>query len=347
MSSPALHIACSTDRYFAPDCAVMLASLVATNAGRPLTVHFLHDASLPADDVEALGAVVTGGGGAAFQAIDLTGSRAGELARSERFPSQAWYRVLLPELLPDLPRVLYLDADTLVVDSLTSLWELDLQGHLLGAVTNPLLDSMVPRIQQDLGLPGGDSYFNSGVLLIDLDAWRTEGVAEAIIEFAQSHPASPWPDQDALNGVLHGRRLHLHPRWNAMPGLWNVPRRYLPHTEEEVREAKRNPAIVHFVGPHKPWHYRNRHPYRDTYFAYLAQTPWRGRSMEGRSLWQAVLRPLPWLWAYHLEVGAEGARRWLVEARGRVRLRSRLRSLLRSSSGPRSGSGPGSRSDGR
>jgi len=310
-----LHVACCTDRRFAPDCAVMLASLTATNPA--VTVHFLHDQSLARGDLEILETIVTSAGGA-FDVIEVPAEDAVELTRSERFPVQVWYRVLLPELLPELPRVLYLDADTLITGPLAPLWETDLDGCLVGAVTNPLLASMLPRIQQDLGLPDRGSYFNSGVLLIDLAAWRAGATAEAVLDFVRAHPSVIWPDQDALNAVLHARRLHLHPRWNAMPGLWNVSQRYLPHSPGEVREAVRDPAVVHFVGPHKPWHYRSRHPYRAQYFAYLDSTPWRGRPIEGRTPWQVVLRPLPWLWSYHIEVAADRLQTQLRSVRHRL-----------------------------
>jgi lipopolysaccharide biosynthesis glycosyltransferase len=307
----AIQVACAANARFAPDCAVMLASLMNTNPPEAVHVHLLHDESLPDTDRQSLGTIVTEAGGT-FEAIGRIRERIGALAQSERFPLDIWYRVVLPELLADLPRVLYLDADALVESPLRPLWETDLDGHLIGAVTNPLYASMVPRIQTELGLPDASSYFNSGMLLIDLDAWRQAGTAAEILSFAEQHPGLIWPDQDALNAVLHGRRLHLHPRWNAMPGLWELPRRYLPYTQAETREAVAAPAIVHFVGPHKPWHYRSRHPYRSEFFRYLEQTPWRGRPIEGQSPWQAVLRRLPAHWAYRVEVAVD---RWPRQAR--------------------------------
>jgi lipopolysaccharide biosynthesis glycosyltransferase len=53
------------------------------------------------------------------------------------FSLVTWYRVLLPELLPVLDRVLYLDCDLIVTDSLDPLLDVDISGHLVAAVTNP------------------------------------------------------------------------------------------------------------------------------------------------------------------------------------------------------------------
>ncbi len=117
---------------------------------------------------------------------------------------------------------------------------------------------------------------------------------------------------------MHSRRLHLHPRWNANPAIWGIPPRYLPYSPQEIEEARNDPAIVHFVGPHKPWHYRCRHCYRADYFAYLEQTPWRGRPTEGWSPWQVLLRPLPWLWTYRIELAVARSHRQLGAARGQL-----------------------------
>ncbi len=57
--------------------------------------------------------------------------------RREGFTRKAtWYRIFLPDLLPEVDRILFLDADLLALDSLAPLWETDLSEHYLAAVTN-------------------------------------------------------------------------------------------------------------------------------------------------------------------------------------------------------------------
>ena len=72
-----------------------------------------------------------------------------------------WYRIFLPELLPDVDRVLYLDADTIAVDSLAPLWEIDLDDSYLGAVTNVFQANHVHR-PAELGLAGPRSTSTAG-----------------------------------------------------------------------------------------------------------------------------------------------------------------------------------------
>ena len=303
-----LHVACNVSDAFAADAAAMLASLVHSNPADDLHVHLLHDDSLSPESVAAL-AGIAHRAGASLTPLHVDPVQVGALPASDRFPPLTWYRVLLPELLPELPRVLYLDTDTLVLAPLRPLWELDLEGAWLGAVANPLFRSMRSRVESDLGLPPGAPYFNSGVLLLDLDAWRAHGVTRRVTDLVEGGAAVEWPDQDALNAVLHGRWRELHPRWNAMPALFELPRRHCPHPAAEVREAVADPAVVHFVGPHKPWHYRNRHPLRAEWFRHLQTTPWAGRPVEGRSARHVVLRPLPALWSLRIELALAAARR--------------------------------------
>jgi FkbM family methyltransferase len=104
----------------------------------------------------------------------------------------------------------------------------------------------------------------------------------------------PWADQDSLNVALWDQRVDLHPRWNVMNPCFELPARYLPWPREQVVEATEHPAIVHFIGAYKPWHYRLRHAYAGRYFTHLEQTPWRGRkTREGRTLRHAALKRLP------------------------------------------------------
>jgi lipopolysaccharide biosynthesis glycosyltransferase len=204
-----------------------------------------------------------------------------------------WYRVFLPDLLPAVDRVLYLDADTLVVDALAPLWETPLDGAYVGAVTN-VLEPQYAGHPAELGLPPGRRYFNSGVLLFNLAAMRAGDCTAEILRIARGERLL-WPDQDALNVVLGGSRVELHPRWNVMNSLLLFPQARDVFGAGVLADACRDPGIVHFEGPGlaKPWHYLSKHPARDAYHAHRAQTPWPDVAIEGRTWANRLLRPLP------------------------------------------------------
>jgi lipopolysaccharide biosynthesis glycosyltransferase len=286
-------VACAADEAYAPHAAAMLHSLIAANPPGAVRAHFLHPPGFPARAANELGAMVRGLG-AAISVYEIREELSHGLPSMGRISEVMWYRLALPELLPGIERVLYLDCDVLVLGSLAPLWRLDLGGCAIGAVTNVFPPNLLHR-PGDLGLGPAD-YFNSGVLLMDLDRWRTEDWAARVLARARSEPRRMvFPDQDALNLELHRSRLPLHPRWNCQNSILFF------RTGEQLlgavptAEARAHPAILHFEGPDwaKPWHYLSRHPSRDMYFDYRAHTPWPEVQLEGRTLKNRVRRALP------------------------------------------------------
>lgn len=184
----------------------------------------------------------------------------------ERWPRVAWARVFLPDLLPEVHRAIYLDIDTLTCTDLRPLAETDMGGAAMGVVleheshANSHFNERLDIPQSCLG------YFNSGVLLMDLDVFRRDGLVKKVMDFAASHyEVLTCPDQDALNGALCDRLCQLHPRWNWHDGLTRL---ILKHkaTEKLWRgnspvlsvEAALYPAVLHYQGKHKPWRYNHR-----------------------------------------------------------------------------------------
>src|SRR5439155_15542090 len=156
-------------------------------------------------------------------------------------------RVVLPARLPELQRVLYLDADTLVGGSMAALWDTALEGAPVGAVANVTEPAMQAHVTS-LGVERG-GYFNAGVLLVDLGRWREEGATAALTRFVADRPGLPWFDQDALNAVFAKRWKRLHPRWNAMNSFWMWgDLAAAVFGDEALAEARSRPAILHFEG---------------------------------------------------------------------------------------------------
>jgi lipopolysaccharide biosynthesis glycosyltransferase len=257
----------------------MLHSVVA-HAGRPVHVHYLHGPGfrrrslvLIRKMLNELGAEVTD--------HEIPPQRVEDLPAPSMFTSAMWYRIFLPELLPDVDTVLYLDVDTLAMDDVSPLWQLDISDSYVAAVTNVFMPDDRHR-PESLGLDGAESYFNSGVLLMNLSAMRRDDCTASIHDYAASHPELEWPDQDALNVVLGGRRLALAPRWNVMNSLgfeWSAEVFAAP----ELEQARLHPAVRHFEGPGswKPWHYESDRASREIYLAHRAMTPWPRCRLEG------------------------------------------------------------------
>lgn len=183
---------------------------------------------------------------------------------SEWVSSAVYTRLSIPEVINDEERVLYLDADTLVVGDLRPLLELPLSGHCLGAALdpqNPLTGhGIVMPGWRELGIEYGRPYFNSGVMLIDLAAAERNEMFATALRFLAEHPDKVkfW-DQDALNYAADGSWLRLDPRWNtfAISPLASRPD-FIHHAEAttplaELLADEETASIIHFAGPDKPW----------------------------------------------------------------------------------------------
>ncbi len=203
------------------------------------------------------------------------------------FDISAMGRLFVGTLLPeDVERVLYLDCDTVVLDSLGRLWETDLKGKLFGAVMEP---TIYPQVKERIGLGKKDPYFNSGVLLIDVKKWREEGAEKTLLDFFGSLGGKTFAcDQDTLNGVFRGKIRPLHPRYNFFSNYRYFHYRDLTDQSPAYRavsaamftQAKRHPAIIHFAGDERPWKAGNLCHYRQAYDHYLTLTPWKGTPRE-------------------------------------------------------------------
>jgi lipopolysaccharide biosynthesis glycosyltransferase len=278
-----LVLACGSSVEYVPHAAAMLHSMLEQRGDLDFEAHYLHGPEMPADHMRLLGEMVARGGGS-LTAHTLADDRIAGLPEMSFIPATMWYRIYLPELLPDVDKILYMDADTIAVDRIDALWATDISEHYVAAVTN-VFEPWNRAYPQALGLPDEEWYFNSGVLLMNLAAMRRDDTTRALRDYALSAPNNriAWGDQDALNVVLSDRRVRLHPRWNFMNSVATFPEAEEIFGAEAVREARDNPAIRHFEGPsmNKPWHYMCARSMRDLYFEHRQATPWPKVRREG------------------------------------------------------------------
>lgn len=279
-----IRVACAVEgERYVPHCAAMLHSLLEHNRGVHVQIDYLHGDDTSEEGRERLAAMVTEMGGAIhFHAV---ADRWVEGLPTRDFTRKAtWYRISLDELLPDVDRILYLDLDLLVNESVLPLWQTPLDGHLIGAVNN--VPPWPDRFYVERPELGGDRYFNAGVLLMDLGALRQEQFGARMRAFAREHARRlKWRDQDALNEVLHARRLPLHPRWNCMNAVMNFTYAHKYFEGDQLEQARRDPAIRHFEGPseNKPWHLLGDQEGWHQYVHHRRQTPWPRVHRSGRT----------------------------------------------------------------
>lgn len=264
-------------------CAAMLHSLLMNHRQGRVRVEYLHGRDTSERGRRRLKAMIRQlGGEVTFHSVPDTWVKGLPVRGFTR--KATWYRIFLDQLLPSVNRVLYLDLDLLVMDSLEPLWAQSLQGHVLAAVTNVPLPNQRPYTERSE--LGGDLYFNAGVLLVDLAMIRREAIGEQLRAFSVQHaPRLIWRDQDALNEILHDRRLALDPRWNCMNSIMHFEWASEYFGERELVEARRRPAIRHFEGPerNKPWHLLCDPQIHSQYLEHRSHTPWPRVRRSGRT----------------------------------------------------------------
>ncbi|GKT04639.1 glycosyltransferase family 8 protein [Furfurilactobacillus entadae] len=191
-----------------------------------------------------------------------------------RIPSAAYYRLDLPQMLPHSNRLLYLDCDMICEKSLVPLWKNNLVGKVVGAVEDA---GYVSRLAE-MGVTCRDhTYFNSGLLLIDMQAWRAQHITEQARRFIHDHGEQlVYHDQDVLNAVLADNWCYLHPRFNVQSRLVRKEQINPQPARERLAEAARQlPTMIHYSGRSKPWLGEDDgvrlHPWRRVYQEYAAE----------------------------------------------------------------------------
>ncbi len=177
--------------------------------------------------------------------------------------AETYYRFLIPWILRETEKVIYLDADTVVCRDLAQMYDTDLKDCLLGAApeidligqyhgANPDTRQYCDRV---LRLADTDQYFQAGVLLWNTAAWRAHVDLRQLFEMAEQGNFR-YSDQDILNIVCQGRVKRLGMEWNVLSAN-SVRNRVLSYVPEKLldayKQARRRPAIIHYAGGGKPW----------------------------------------------------------------------------------------------
>ena len=168
-----------------------------------------------------------------------------------KWTKYAWYRILLPLYLTKVSKVLYLDADTLVVDSLDDLFNIDLTKNSIAGVLDGSAGN--PEIYKRCCYPDEKLYICSGVLLINLDFWRKNNLTEKIIKWSKlNYNSIILPDQDSINHICQDSKLILPFRYGVLNDYFKREFFYQPLYLKDLRECIEKPIIIHYTD--KPWY---------------------------------------------------------------------------------------------
>lgn len=247
-----IEILVSIDEAYIPVFKTMLYSLRINNPGEHFRLYLMHK-DIPPEAISALGVDVSHLG-VEFVPFKVDDRVLEGLPTSDRYPMEMYYRLMAPLILRGYSkRVIYLDPDTLIINSIRPLWELDLGEYAFGAAAHTWFNEFAHEANK-VRLGTDHRYFNSGVLLIDIDAAAELIDLHDVAEYALAHERMlVLPDQDVFN-ALYGKYTFA-----LDDAAWNLDARYCAAHymrstgEVDIDWILENSTILHFCGRPKPW----------------------------------------------------------------------------------------------
>lgn len=246
------HIAFTINNKYSQHCGVTIRSIVLNNPDSNFTFHIVCSDILSDKNRRRLLHTIRKGDN--IQINDGVTFERMEFKVDGHATIDNYSRIFLAEILPEsIKNVLYLDCDLVVLKDLEDIWTTDLSKAAAAVVCDPSQEW-----SDRLGIES-DKYFNSGVMLLNLQYFRQNRLIEKCLSFMkeQSHLIKYW-DQDVLNHVLMNKVYYLDRKFNCIV----------------TKIIDTDPVILHYAGRHKPWNIFYQHRMKILYFKYLYQTPW-------------------------------------------------------------------------
>ena len=192
---------------------------------------------------------------------------AGKLFVDQHLSVETYYRLIIPEIMPNYHKILYLDCDMVADHDVAELYDFDLKGAVIGAAKDIDVAGQLNLNQNNwqtyatetLGLDSPYDYFQAGVLILDLDGLRRTMSSEDMIQMALTH-SYRCHDQDILNIVCKNKVTYLPQQWNTLMDWQEIGRSRMDILKmaprqlyEAYTQARKRPYLIHFAGYQKPW----------------------------------------------------------------------------------------------
>lgn len=215
----------------------------------------------------------------------------GSVHTRAHFSPATYARLFIPKIFQSQDKVLFIDADTVVNDDVSKLFDANLGGCLIAAVKDIVMEGFVKYgalsdehtgcmeaetyLKEYLGLAKPDEYFQAGLIVFNLHLMRQENTFYSLMEALKEKPY--WfLDQDIMNKVFHGRVKFLPMKWNVFHGNGNTNEFFPGLTFSTYRQflfAREEPSMIHYAGDQKPWVNKSV-DFSDLYWNALRATPW-------------------------------------------------------------------------
>lgn len=228
-----------------------------------------------------------------FMVIDVSITAFDQLPlNTSRFSIEIYYRIIAQFLLPQtVERIMWLDADIVFCGNISEFYYQDFEGSLLAVCPDVNCeDKDIIKIKESLGLPSEHIYFNSGVLLLNIEALRKTTTLHEIVQSAQCIAQYlVYPDQDLLNYFYTSRVKYCNQnQYNCQATA------FVSLTQDQINDI----VILHYAGSHKPWVFYYLHDLSRAAIPY-----WREVALRGKWLSIVKIGVLYALWLVYYKTG--------------------------------------------
>ena len=249
-----MNLLFAIDRHFIPHLLNCLRSIALRGGAESYHAYILHS-DLTGEDMGAVRAGAPEGVTCHFTAVPE--SLFADFPETDRYPQQIYYRLAAPLLLPrSLDRILYLDVDIIIINSLVPLYESSFEGNLFMACTHTNdVVTKLNRVRLGLDPDSPVPYINTGVMMMNLPPLRQTLDMDAIRNYAaEKRYALMLPDQDILT-ALYGDRVKLLDTmlYNLSDRTLNAYNANPRHEKRDVDWVRKNSVVIHYLGKNKPW----------------------------------------------------------------------------------------------
>ncbi|VVB78763.1 Glycosyl transferase family 8 [uncultured archaeon] len=284
MAGELINIGCASNDSFSQHLGVMIYSLL-SNCSCPQKIKvFLMDGGISDENKKKLNSIIS-----KFKAqivyIKPDQKYLKGLKAYRHISIETYYRFYLVDNMKS-EKILYIDADLVVLGDIKQLYDTKFEDNILFAVKDPGGSNERKKV---LGIPLEKHYFNAGVILINCKKWKKENISKKAIDYIKTYPEKiQYADQDGLNAILVDKWKELTPKWNTITRLFYF--KYLkvirpPNYENDnLSEITKAPNIIHYAGFIKPWYFLDPSPYKSIYWKYLKETPWKDYKYPDRNI---------------------------------------------------------------
>ena len=305
-----MNVMYAADENYAEIMAVSIKSMMNKNRWTKIHFYLVEDGISECNKCKLEEMIVQGSNQVTFiKKPDIRGILGVEL-KTLRWSDSAYSRLFLKELFgkeSEIEKILYMDCDTIIVDSLEDLWNTDISDYL-GAACLECMSNMHKRI---IGAKPKDNYINTGMLLLNVKKWILEDVQNLAAEFIRKYKGkTEYVDQGVINGTVSNRFLLVNPRYNLTAlahdftyeemQIYRKPS--FGYSKDEWEGAIQNPAVVHFTTSFlslRPWYEGSKHPYAEEWKKVHDNTPWKNeasrvlKNRKKRDIREMIYRQFP------------------------------------------------------